>query len=1007
MTHDDRGRRTATTGLSDGTLDGAGALFHAGADKVRFATILFADLVASTRLVAALDPEDARDVLDKALRVATDAVHRFGGTVARVQGDGIMAIFGVMPTVEDHALRAALAGLAIVEEMRGGAVGVVPSPQFRVGIHSGLVLLRRQHADFGSILDVVGQAAHVAGQVEKRAAANSVAVSASTLELIGEPCRVRLLEPVAVADGSEPLAVSALESIELARGDWLPVKGNGQQALVGREAAMAAIDSLIRDIGDGAGGSLLITGEAGMGKSRLLVEAARASHRRGLRFVAVRGNELVREAPFAALKPALRHLVELLGSENGGSRAEAALSPHERECLAGLLEGSGAWLASLSPSERLRIAGATFTAVLAMAARMRPLAVLIDDFQYIDNETRTLLVGLAGRARGGAFGLILAQRPGEREILTAVVDRALALDPLGEAEARTLIRAIAGNQVLPPEAVAMIAERACGLPLALDEFTTLALRGPPDDRDAAGARLPARLESLFVRRLDELDGDPALLCQLCAAMGPTVPLERLERLAPELDGNLDAALATLVERRVIALDIEGQARFTHQLVQEAAYRTLSRAEQRDLHARIHGRLVGPDLPPLSEGVTQAELATHAERGGLLEAALRHLWKAAEQAVALAAIESVNLIWERARSLAERIGGPGGAQARARFALLSLDALQQLSLEQAARSDMEALVAGAVDLGPDLRTIARINLALLDWIDGNPLRARVQLEAAELELARNESLPRRTYADIVGAYIDYSLAEPIAALDRIDRLTSRLREAHATESFGAVVVIPHILALSFGGWYAADLGQSARAEAWIAEALEIAQAQGHNYSHLLADLACGFAHYRGGRIDAALEVLRKAHGHCLQHRFFGFEPACASWLALCLIERGLLDEARAVLGASVAGGHYLRVKTSATYYHFEARTRLALADGDHAAAIDLAGQALDHCRAVGEAMHEHHALVLREEVLAASGCAPDPAHIAERAVLAARLAALGLGPLEERLRRLAGVGEEPT
>ena len=955
MTHDDRGRRGAATGLSDGTLDGAGALFHAGADKVRFATILFADLVASTRLVAALDPEDARDVLDKALRVATDAVHRFGGTVARVQGDGIMAIFGVMPTVEDHALRAALAGLAIVEEMRGGAVGVVPSPQFRVGIHSGLVLLRRQHADFGSILDVVGQAAHVAGQVEKRAAANSVAVSASTLELIGEPCRVRLLEPVAVADGSEPLAVSALESIELARGDWLPVKGNGQQALVGREAAMAAVDSLIRDIGDGAGGSLLITGEAGMGKSRLLVEAARASHRRGLRFVAVRGNELVREAPFAALKPALRHLVELLGSENGGSRAEAALSPHERECLAGLLEGSGAWLASLSPSERLRIAGATFTAVLAMAARMRPLAVLIDDFQYIDNETRTLLVGLAGRARGGAFGLILAQRPGEREILTAVVDRALALDPLGEAEARTLIRAIAGNQVLPPEAVAMIAERACGLPLALDEFTTLALRGPPDDRDAAGARLPARLESLFVRRLDELDGDPALLCQLCAAMGPTVPLERLERLAPELDGNLDAALATLVERRVIALDIEGQARFTHQLVQEAAYRTLSRAEQRDLHARIHGRLVGPDLPPLSEGVTQAELATHAERGGLLEAALRHLWKAAEQAVALAAIESVNLIWERARALAERIGGPGGAQARARFALLSLDALQQLSLEQAARSDMEAL-------------------------------------------------PRRTYADIVGAYIDYSLAEPIAALDRIDRLTSRLREAHATESFGAVVVIPHILALSFGGWYAADLGQSARAEAWIAEALEIAQAQGHNYSHLLADLACGFAHYRGGRIDAALEVLRKAHGHCLQHRFFGFEPACASWLALCLIERGLLDEARAVLGASVAGGHYLRVKTSATYYHFEARTRLALADGDHAAAIDLAGQALDHCRAVGEAMHEHHALVLREEVLAASGCVVTPAHEAERAVLTARLAGLGLGPLEERLRRLVGASE---
>lgn len=111
-------------------------------DSIRFATILFADIVGSTRLIRALDPEDARDLIDSSITLIKRAIHEFDGLVVRVQGDGVMAVFGVHPAAQDHALRAALAARRIVDQMNRGTAGNLPSPQARVGIHAGPVLLR-------------------------------------------------------------------------------------------------------------------------------------------------------------------------------------------------------------------------------------------------------------------------------------------------------------------------------------------------------------------------------------------------------------------------------------------------------------------------------------------------------------------------------------------------------------------------------------------------------------------------------------------------------------------------------------------------------------------------------------------------------------------------------------------------------------------------------------------------------------------------------------------------
>jgi tetratricopeptide (TPR) repeat protein len=792
------------------------------------------------------------------------------------------------------------------------------------------------------------------------------------------------------------------------------VKGKTTHPLIGRDAAMVTLRRVVRTVAGskarGQSGTLAIIGEPGMGKSRLLNEAALLAHQADLRFIAIRGSELIREVPFGCFMPPFRYLAGILGEDTPALARSAGLSDDEAACLGTLLDDDAAEMRALPPDERNRLVRATIAAVLRLAVRRVPLLLLVDDVQYLDIETLGLMGELARKKLVPGLGLVMAGRTEAELDLSALPGEMVRLAPLEPEASRRLAEAILDQGAAAAGLVEQIAARAGGLPLAIEEFATLVANRPAGieagtgEGTASGERLPARLESLLLHRIDMLDLETLELCLKFCAMGPSLSLERLRRLAPMIGGNLDRAIETLVERRILEIDFSGHIRFTHQLVQEAGYRTLSRRQRSDLHsalyAALHADMAATDRTAAGRA-SHAELAHHAEAAGLFDDALKHLWKACEEAIAIAAIETVHAIYRRAHAICARMGPAGGAPA-ARFALLAFDALQQLSLEQETRADMLALTNGTVDFGPEVRTIAQINMALLEWIDGSSRSARRFLTAAEEGLRETESFPRRVYAELVSAYVDYSLAEPRKALDRLDRLTAEMRERHAGgETFGAIVVIPHILALSFGVWYATDLGEQDRASAWIAEATAISETLEHDYSRFVTHLSHGYFRYRAGQLDEAIAILREAHDCCIAQKFFGFEPVSVSWLALCLIERGEIDEASRILSDSIDRGPFVRVKTSATYYHYEARCRLELAHGRQAEAMALANAALRHCRDNEELLHELHARVLREEVLARSEDPGARERHAIRAELARRVGALGLVPLRARIDALGG------
>ncbi|MFN3552200.1 MAG: adenylate/guanylate cyclase domain-containing protein [Novosphingobium meiothermophilum] len=997
-------------------------------DSIRFVTILFADIVGSTRLIASLEPDDARDLLDASILLIQQAIHELGGLVVRVQGDGVMAVFGVQPAAEDHALRGALAGLRINELMKSGIMGILPAPQVRVGVHSGPVLLRQQDNDFGRILDVVGHAAHVAGQTEKIAKPGGVAISATALSLIAEPCAVEPAGTVASGADERGEAVFALAAINLDGSDSLPVKGNATVPLIGRTAELAMVHAEVRRLAlrepDATEAhdcrALGIIGEAGIGKSRLLLEAARLGAGLGVTFVAVRGSALMAAVPFGCLGAPLRLLIDLLRPFAPDPAAAAQMSDQESACLDGLLGKTDAWLAHLTPDDRNHIATQTVLRLARLAARHIRVLLLVDDVQYIDSESMSALAAichdLASPAEQGpmpGLALILAGRPEAMPKLQAMCRTVITLGPLSPPSARTLVSLINRLAPLDDGTMERIIERAEGLPLALHEFAMTAqdsgLSAHERTLDPVNDQLPVRLDALLAARLAALDVDSNRLCQFCAALGPVFALQRLEKGAALVCRNPAGAIARLIEARVIEFAGTGQARFTHQLVQEAAYRAMARKRRRAMHARVLEMLqAGMADAQDALAPTHAELATHAEKAGLFEQALGHLWNACTQALGLAAIEAVQELHDRARSIAELLPPEAAPAARARFGLLVFDTLQQLSLEQSLRAEMLALAEGAIDLGPGARTVARINMALIEWIDGAPTRGSRWLAQAEADLDAHESLPRRTYADLVGAYLAYSLGQTREAVDRIERLGNRLDDGLRGATFGAVVVIPHVLARAFGAWYLTDLGETSKARSWIAEALNLSRRYRHAYSRLLADLARGYLHYRAGRLCKALPILRAAYADCLRHRFHGFEPASASWLALCLIDLGLLDEAQTIVEETVARGHFLKVRTSATYYLHEARCRLALAQGDAASAEALAGVALDHARACEDVVHELHALVLCAEVRAKTGRTVAAAGMTDPAMLATRARQLGLAGLAVAVERLGlGVAAVPV
>src|SRR5213594_569399 len=248
-------------------------------------TVLFADLKGSTELIADLDPEAAQRLLDPALHVMMDAVHRYEGTVNQVLGDGIMALFGAPVAHEDHAVRACYAALAMQAAMRRYAEEVRQAHgleiQARVGLNSGDVVVRAISDDLHMDYSAVGQTTHLAARMEQLATPGSILLTATTLRLVEGLVQVNALGPIPVKGLAEPVEVFELVGASTLRRRLQAAAARGLTRFVGRQPELEALHQALAQAEAGHGQVAALVGEAGVGKSRLAYEFVHAHPTQG------------------------------------------------------------------------------------------------------------------------------------------------------------------------------------------------------------------------------------------------------------------------------------------------------------------------------------------------------------------------------------------------------------------------------------------------------------------------------------------------------------------------------------------------------------------------------------------------------------------------------------------------------------------------------------------------------------------------------------------------------
>jgi class 3 adenylate cyclase/tetratricopeptide (TPR) repeat protein len=641
------------------------------AGERRIVTVLFCDVTGSTALAEKMDPEEWTIIMNDAFEFLTEPVARYGGTVTRLLGDAVLALFGAPEAHEDDPQRAVAAGLAILED-------IVPYREslqrdrgldfnLRIGINTGLVVVGEVGSEVFGEYTAMGDTVNVAARMEQTARPGTVQITENTYKLVAPLYECRPLGGIMVKGKSEPVPAYRVLGRKEKPGQLRGLTAHGiQSPLVGREGEVEILKGALARLLEGEGSIISIVGEAGIGKSRLLSEIRQEHQTERLRWLeghTLSYGQTISYWPFQEI------LREYAGITEEDSELEAwgklesrvsALFPEDTAAilpyLAGLLslEVRGGYadhirnLDSEAMGRRLYVAARRFFKQLALE---RPLNLVVEDWHWVDESSAKLIEHLLPLVEQVPLMIIGISRP-QQETESAPLneltpgsysDRTveLRLARLSQEQSRQLIANLLAIEELPPSVRAMIIAKSDGNPFFVEEIIRALIdagaveRNPVSGQWRATGRieaisLPDTLQGIIVARVDRLDGAVKQVLRAAAVIGRTF-LFRVLGAVRDGDRDLDQHLAEL---QAVEFVLEKQHLpeleyiFKHALVQEATYDSILLGERRSLHT-----LVAQAIESLFEDRLEefyGLLAYHYARAETWEKAQEYLFKAADQ-----------------------------------------------------------------------------------------------------------------------------------------------------------------------------------------------------------------------------------------------------------------------------------------------------------------------------------------------------------------------------------------
>jgi class 3 adenylate cyclase len=524
-------------------------------------TVMFCDLVGSTALAARLDPEELREVIGAYHRSVAEAVRRFDGLVAKYMGDGVLVYFGFPRAHEDDAERAVRAGLDIV-----AAVGMLDAPatgrlQVRVGIATGLVVVGDLVGEGASQEQaVVGETPNLAARLQAMAEPGSVMIAPATRRLVGDRFRLRALGRQQVKGLAEPVEAWAVEGVSLSEGRFEAVRSGGLTGFVGREHELGLLMERWNLAKDGEGQVVLLSGEPGIGKSRILAELRgrlEAQHATSLRlhcspyyvnsaFYPIIDNfeRGLRFARDDTAEQKLDKLEALIIGQYGRPREDVRFIAAMLSIPCEQRYGAVAMTPQKFKDETLRALVDTTEAI----ARRQPTVELFEDIHWADPTTLEIIDLLIHRVRNIPLLVVLTHRPefSSRWSHYGHVT-ALTLSKLTRAQGGAMVLRLAGGKALPADLLDQILYKTDGVPLFVEELTKSILESP-DIRDAgdrweyAGHKstlaIPFTLRDSLMARLDRF-APVKEIAQIGAAIGREFSWELIAAVAPHARPELD------------------------------------------------------------------------------------------------------------------------------------------------------------------------------------------------------------------------------------------------------------------------------------------------------------------------------------------------------------------------------------------------------------------------------------------------------------------------------------
>ena len=446
-------------------------------------TALFADVKGSMELLADRDPEETRRLLDPVLEHMMEAVHRYEGTVNRVMGDGIMALFGAPLAHEDHAVRACYAALRMQETVKRYAEGVRRSEgipiQIRVGLNSGEVVVRSIGSDLRMDYNAVGQTTNVAARMEHMTVPGSILISADTLTLAEGYVQVKPLGPMKVKGLELPLEVFEIVGASTVRSRLHATAARGLTRFVGRDGEMEQLRQALERARTGHGQVVAVVGEPGVGKSRLYWEFTRSHRTEGWLVLESSSVSYGKATAFLPIIDMLRAYFQIETADEARKIREKvtgkllSLDRSLESSLPALL-----WLLDvpiedwqrLDPPQRRQRALEGVKRLLLRESQVQPLLVLFEDLHWIDAETQALLDGLVESLPTARLLLLVNYRPEYQHTWSGKrYYRQLRIDSLPPESAEELLAALLGNDAGLQPLKRLLIERTDGNPFFLEE----------------------------------------------------------------------------------------------------------------------------------------------------------------------------------------------------------------------------------------------------------------------------------------------------------------------------------------------------------------------------------------------------------------------------------------------------------------------------------------------------------------------------------------------------------